>query len=130
MFKFPKRFIKFGIVGFSGVIVNEGLLFLLTEIAGFFYLFSSIIAIEASMINNFLLNDSWTFKDRRKKGKKSFFYRFFNWHIARGLTLLVNFFILWILTNLGLHYLISNLVGIVVATALGYIVSLKYIWQK
>ncbi len=128
--KFPKRFIKFGIVGFSGVIINEGLLYLLTEFAGLFYLYSSIIAIEASMINNFLLNDNWTFKNRRKKGKNNFFKRLANWHIARGLTLLLNFFILWSLTSIGIHYLISNLFGIAVATLLGYFWSLNWVWKK
>ena len=129
-FKLPKRFIKFGIVGFSGVIINEGLLYFFTEIVGFYYLISSIIAIESSMINNFLLNDIWTFRDRKKSGKGPFFKRFIHWHFARGITLLINFLILWGLTTFGLHYLISNIIGILVAMSLGYFWSLNWIWKN
>ena len=58
------RFIKFNIVGLTGVFVNEGILMLLTSL-GLYYIYSSIVAIEISIISNFLLNDIWTFKDRR-----------------------------------------------------------------
>lgn len=129
MIKFPKRFIKFGIVGFSGVIVNEGLLFLFTEVFGIFYLLSSIIAIEVAVVNNFLLNNLWTFNDRKKKGKRNFFMRLINWQIARSMTIAVNFLILWWLTTLGIYYLISNLIGIIVATGLAYFFSVKWVWK-
>ncbi|MBU1993075.1 GtrA family protein [Patescibacteria group bacterium] len=129
MLKSSKRFIKFAIVGFSGIIVNEGLLFLLTEFGSLFYLYSSIIAIEASVLSNFLLNDVWTFNDRRKKGKKNFLRRLFNWHITRSITIGVNFLILWGLTTSGTHYLISNLIGIIVATGLAYFLSFKLVWK-
>ena len=59
-----KRFLKFCLVGGSGILVNEGLLFLLTEFGGLYYLWSSAIAIEASIITNYILNDFWTFRDR------------------------------------------------------------------
>jgi len=106
------------------------LLLFFTEFIGLFYLYSSVIAIETSVISNFILNDIWTFNDRRKNGKRNFIKRFFNWHLARGLTLLINLFILWSLTNLGLHYLLSNLVGIVIVIALGYFWSLNWVWKK
>ena len=121
-----KKFFKFCVVGVSGIIVNEGLLWLLTEFADLFYLISSIIAIETSILTNFVLNDLWTFKDK-KKG--NYFLRMLKFNAARIFTGFINWIVLFILTNLGIHYLISNLIGIAVATLIGYIISLKWVWK-
>ena len=58
-----KTFIKFAIVGASGVLVNLGFftLLLMMEINKYI---ASPIAIELSIIWNFLLNNYWTFKFR------------------------------------------------------------------
>ena len=46
------RLIKFCMVGGSGIVVNQGLLWLLTESAGFPYLLSATISIETSIISS------------------------------------------------------------------------------
>ena len=121
-----RRFLKFCVVGASGVVVNEGLLFVLTEYVGLFYILSSIIGMEIAIITNFILNDSWTFRD---KNNGTFFSRLLRWNSARFLTVLVNLFVLWALTTLGMHYLISNLFGIALATGLAYAMSSKWVWK-
>ncbi len=128
--KFSRRFIKFGVAGLSGVFVNEGVLFALTEFAGVFYLFSSLIAIEASILSNFIVNDFWAFKDRKISGKKNFLKRMGKWNLARVLTGVINLAILWILTAVGINYLISNMIGILAATLLAYSMSLSWVWRK
>ena len=64
-----RTFIKFAIVGASGVLVNLGLftLLLVLEVNKFI---ASPIAIELSIIWNFLLNNYWTFR-RRKIGSRT-----------------------------------------------------------
>jgi dolichol-phosphate mannosyltransferase len=105
------RTLKFGIVGSSGVLVNMGVLYLLTEFFGVFYLVSSIIAIEVSILSNFLLNDNWTWHDR-KPGH--IVHRAIKYHVAAGLTaVVVNWLLLLILTEVfHLYYLVSNIIGI------------------
>ena len=61
------RAVKFMVVGFTGVVVNVGFLFFLTERFGLYYLLSGLIGIEASIISNFFLNDLWTFGDIEDK---------------------------------------------------------------
>lgn len=58
-----KTFIKFGIVGASGVVVNLGFFSLLLA-AGVNKYIASPVAIELSIIWNFLLNNGWTFRSR------------------------------------------------------------------
>ena len=61
-----RTFIKFAIVGLSGVIVNLGVFKLLLEANVNKYL-ASPISIEASIITNFLLNNYWTFRWRKSQ---------------------------------------------------------------
>ncbi|MGD2083714.1 MAG: glycosyltransferase family 2 protein [Chromatiales bacterium] len=59
-----RRFLKFCIVGATGVVVNLGIFTVLLRLGLDKYI-ASPIAIEASIISNFLLNNGWTFGDRR-----------------------------------------------------------------
>ncbi len=116
------RIIKFGLVGMTGVGVNMGMLYILTEYLHIIYIISSLIAIEISILSNFFLNDLWTWGDRVKK---SFWERFIQYHISVGLTaILANWLILLLLTEFfGIYYLISNLIGIAVGTLSNYILN-------
>ncbi len=76
------RFLKYCLVGASGVLVNMGLLWLLTEIGGLFYLVSAAISIETSIITNFTLNDFFTFPDRRKRGAGQFLVRLLRFNLV------------------------------------------------
>jgi dolichol-phosphate mannosyltransferase len=56
-------FVKFALVGLSGVLVNLGVFTLLLELEVSKYI-SSPIAIEVSILSNFFLNNAWTFRWR------------------------------------------------------------------
>jgi len=123
------RFLKFCIVGFSGIFINLVTLFILKEFFGLL-LIASLIAIELSILTNFLLNDAWTFKDRRRKGKRNFLFRLIKWNFARGsISLVVNWGLFILLTSIGIHYLIAQVIGIILATLIAYITSMVWIWK-
>ncbi len=63
-----RTFIKFALVGLSGVVVNLGSFTLLLALGMNKYL-ASPVAIELSIIWNFLLNNYWTFRWRRTKDR-------------------------------------------------------------
>jgi len=124
------RFAKFCLVGGSGVVVNMGLLWLLTEFAGLYYLLSSAIGIETSIITNFTLNEFFTFSDRRSQGLKGFLKRLLKFNLVSLAGLGVNMGLLWFLTSgVGLYYLISNLFGIAAATLWNYLVNVLWTWR-
>lgn len=66
-----RRFIQFCLVGLSGVVVNIGAFWLLTRVAGLYDLVALIIGLLASIISNFVLNEVWTFRDRRTGSVKA-----------------------------------------------------------
>jgi dolichol-phosphate mannosyltransferase len=123
------RIIKFALVGLSGILVNMGFLYLLSELLHIYYLIASIIAIEISIISNFFLNDLWTWSDRKKK---KLFNRLYQYHISVGLTaIFVNWLLLFILTEVfGIYYLISNLIGIGCGTLFNYILNDVWTFKK
>ncbi len=60
------RFIRFGIVGTIGSIVDFGFLNLLTLVFNMPFLLSSVISFSLAVVNNFILNRIWTFSGSRK----------------------------------------------------------------
>ena len=60
---FSQKFFRFCLVGGSGVLVNLGCFYGFQE-CGFIPLLASALAIEVSILSNFILNDQWTFKDQ------------------------------------------------------------------
>jgi len=126
-----QEFIKFaivGIVGSSGVLVNMGLLFILTRFLSVRLEIASPIAIEVSILSNFTLNNLWTFKKRNTH--VPFWSRLFRYHLVTGLAGIVNYLVLLLLVNsFGLHDMLSNLIGILIGTIITYSLNSLWTWN-
>ena len=123
------RLIRFSIVGVIGAGVNTGLLWLFTDLAGIYYLFSSAIAIEIAIIIQFILNDHWTFREKKTSGVKQFIARILKSNLWRSGGLVVNIGVLYLLTEyVSLYYLISNIFGILCAFLWNYVFESRLTW--
>jgi len=126
--KTGERFTKFVIVGFSGVIVNTLLLFLFFDKFGLNLLLAGAIAIEFSIIYNFIFNDVYTFKDN--KNELSFLARMFRFNLPALWSSLINLSILYLFVRYtNMYYLFANLIGISVAMAWNYIANIDWTWR-
>ena len=126
-----KRFLKFALVGGSGVLVNEGLLWLLWGIWGMVLFAASILAIEVSIIWNFSLNEVWTFHDRGDGGAKAVFRRMGLFNLISIVGLSLNIAILLFLHNVfGVYPLTANAVGIAVAFLWNFSANNLWTWFK
>lgn len=120
------EYVRFTIVGAAGVLVNLGALALLVALRAP-HLIASAVAIEASLINNFLLNDLWTFKG----GGGGWWSRLAKFHFSSALSLLAQ----WV-TSVAVYYLVvsypllAQLAGILVGFPINYILSKRLIWQR
>jgi len=124
------RFIKFCLVGGSGIGVNIGLLWLLTELGGLPYIISAAISIESAIISNFILNDIFTFRDRRSPGAKPRLQRLLKFNLVSLAGMGINMGILLLLTEVaGIYYLLSQLCGIAVAALWNYSLSTWWTWR-
>jgi dolichol-phosphate mannosyltransferase len=106
-----------------------GVLYILTEFSALPYFLSSIIAIELSILSNFFINNLWTWSDRTEGA--SLQTRLFRYHVGVGITATGNYLILIGLTEwFGVHYLISNFIGIAVGTASNFVVNDLWTFKK
>lgn len=125
------KIVRFGLVGLSGIFVNMGLLYALTEIAGLYYLVSAAIAIELSIVNNFIWNDVWTFKSARDLRFGRRIQRFLSFQAVSVGGLAINMVVLYLLAEIaGVYYLVANLAGILIAFAWNYGVNRHYTWMR
>jgi Predicted membrane protein len=127
-----KKLFKFGMVGLSGIVVNEGLLIYLKEFAGFEIWIASLIAIELSIVSNFILNDLWTFgADQGGHALGRRWQRFASFQFVSVGGAVINFVILNVLaTWVGIDYRIANILGILVAFMWNFLVNRRVTWQR
>ena len=125
------RFFKFCLVGLSGVGVNMGIFWLLTRYGGLGQkdFLALAIAIEASIVSNFTLNEFFTFRDRRSPGV-NFVLRLlkFNGICLAGAGVQAGVYAI-LFHALGVYDLVSNLIGIVIATLWNYLLNTWLTWK-
>lgn len=118
-FRNSEDFLRYCIVGTMGVFVNSLTYFTLTRFANFTPETAYPIAIELSIISNFICHNFWTFIQRNSD--ISFFGRFIKFHIVAGISGTINYLFFLVLINaLLLNDIFSLFVGIGVATIFNY----------
>jgi dolichol-phosphate mannosyltransferase len=125
-------FLEFCLVGLSGVVVNEAIFWALSVRLGVFYLFSGALSAESAIVNNFIWNDSWTFREKADdRSTRARLSRFLKFNVNMAVGVLLGLVVLYALTAwLGLNSLISNLVSIVVSMLWNYAASTKFVWNR
>ena len=130
-----KRFIQFGLVGASGVFVDMGILFVLADslMLGWNLSLSKVLAAETAILNNFLWNELWTFRDLAA-GQAG-------WHRRAGrlgrfnLICLVGIALNVLLFNAQVHLLhmnvyVANLIAILLVSIWNFWMNLTFGWGK
>jgi len=128
------RFLRFGIVGLSGVVVDMGVLFLLSDPStlGWGLTRSKLIAAELAIINNFIWNDAWTFGDiaSQQRGFKHRLQRFSKFQLVCLAGLMLNTVLLNLQFNLlGMNRYLANAVAIAAVTAWNFWLNFKLSWR-
>lgn len=125
---YARRVVKFGLVGATGLAVNTGLLALFGEVFGIHYLVGAILATQGSTAWNYVITDAWVFRGRVSGRSQLRRYGLF-WALNNG-ALLIRAPLLWLLTtSLGMHYLLSNLITLLVVMVGRYLLSEFWIWH-
>jgi dolichol-phosphate mannosyltransferase len=125
----PTQFIRFLMVGLSGLLVNSLVLGLATDLFGIYYLLSAVLATQSSTLWNFLLTEFWVFNDRqRSEGRLTRMVLFFTMNNA---ALLLRGPMIYALTSmLGIYYLLSNLISLIALMGIRYVFADNLIWRR
>ncbi len=119
---FAKHAFKYYLVGASGVLVNLGILFALTEFVGLWYLLSSTIAIYVSITSNFLFNKTWTFRDTVIKQRDFLMYGKFIGVSLVGMGIQLGFNYMFV-EKLSVYYLLAALMSIMIASSVNFVLN-------
>jgi dolichol-phosphate mannosyltransferase len=132
------RILRFLAVGFTGVFVNLGALYVLYGVFAVSQVVSSPIAIEVSIIWNFLLNNAWTFRDKNDGASAGFGERLIRYNAASLIGLAIQFGTSLSITNLAMRALsltdpgiwtyLSQLAGIAIGTGWNFISNCFWTW--
>jgi dolichol-phosphate mannosyltransferase len=130
-----RRFVRFALVGASGVVLDMTLLYLLSDPStlGWGLTRSKLIAAETAMINNFLWNDLWTFGDisAGQPGGKARLHRFVKFQLICTAGLILNTVLLNAQFNLlHMNRYVANAIAILIVTAWNFWLNLKLGWRS
>jgi len=127
-FRNLEDFMKYSLVGVSGVFVNLGLYFLLTRYYEISELVAPLIAIESALISNFILNNFWTFGKRITQSRIR--VKFVKFHLVSGFSALINYSaFLALFLVFGLYDILANLIGIGLAAIVNYLINSNWTWK-
>jgi dolichol-phosphate mannosyltransferase len=123
-----RAFIKFALVGASGLLVNEGVLYGLTRFGHLPEVPSQAIGIELSIINNFIWNDALTFKGNASGVSR--WKRFSKYNLLSLITFAINLLIFTYLVSANVFDIYASIIAIIAAFGLNYFGSSRWAWRK
>jgi len=127
-FRNLEDFMKYSLVGVSGVFVNLGLYLFLTRYYEISEVVAPLIAIESALISNFILNNFWTFGKRITQNRIR--VKFVKFHLVSGFSALINYSaFLTLFLVFGLYDILANLIGIGLAAIVNYLINSNWTWK-
>ena len=126
------KFLRFGLVGFSGVFVNMGVLYVLSDILHLEVNGSLIVAAELAIISNFLWNDLWTFGDisKQQPRKRQRLKRLLKFNTICLMGLILNLLLFNLMFNVfGINKYLANLIAIATVTLWNFWLNMKLSWR-
>ena len=126
-----RHWLKFNAVGIIGVVVQLLVLAILKTALGMNYLIATVLAVEAAILHNFVWHERWTWIERTKMVRGRF-KRLLRFNTANGLiSLLGNVGMMWLLVSkFQLHYLLSNLLAVIVCSLINFLVSDRLVFNS
>jgi dolichol-phosphate mannosyltransferase len=119
--------VRFAAVGASGIVVNQLVLWLWVGGADRHYLLGAVVATQGSSTWNFCLTERWVFPGAEDRRLGARFLLFLGMNNSM---LLLRIPVLALLTSfLGINYLVSNFLTLVVLFLLRFLVSDRLIWK-
>ena len=106
------------------------LMWLFVSIYHFNYMVSGTVAIELSIIWAFFLNNKFTFSDKigTKSTRIDWLRRLAKYNVSALSGESINLTLLFILTSVGLFYLVSEAIAILVVFVFNFVMSSKWVW--
>lgn len=115
-------FVKYGIVGILGLVVDLGIFYLLNKVLGVNYVVSNFISSTLAVIHNFILNSYFTFKVTNHKRK-----RFLYFYVVALVGMAISTGLLALMIDvLKLDSMIAKMIAIFIVAILQFFINKKF----
>jgi glycosyltransferase involved in cell wall biosynthesis/putative flippase GtrA len=120
--------LRYLIAGLTGASTQIGLLYVFTDIAGFWYIYSSLLAFTIAIIMSFSLQKFWTFADRETGKIHHQFARYIGVAI---MGIFINTAFMYVLVDIfGIWYIFSQVIAGGIIAVLNFLMYKFFIFNK
>lgn len=120
---------RFVTVGTFAAMVQMVLLWLLVDFGGLNYLVGATLAIEFTIILQYVLNNTWTFNAVKHTGRSAFLRGLMKTNIVRGTAIPIQLAILFLLVDwYGISYLLGNGIAIIISGIYRFALDSQWTW--
>ena len=124
----PLRFVSFVIVGLSGVFIHLSVLWLLHKVWVTEFIPAQAIATFVAMTSNYILNNEFTYRDKKLHGKM-FIRGLFTFYLACSFGAVINIAIADLFYNLSSPWWVAGLSGAVAGAVWNYAATATFTWR-
>jgi putative flippase GtrA len=126
------RWWRFNLVGGIGIALQLALLFFLKSVLDLNYLAATGVAVEATVMHNFLWHERYTWMDRVRPSWRGSPPRLLRFHLTNGaVSIAGNLGLMKILVGVGhVNYMAANAAAIVVCSLFNFLVSDAYVFRQ
>ncbi len=126
-----QRLIAFNAVGVAGFVLQAVLLWLLVRFGRLPCVAATAVAVEVTIVHNFICHWCWTWSDRASGGRE-FVARQVLFNATNGaVSLVVNVVLMALLQGvLGMHYLLANVIGVACGAAANFMLGDRVVFAR
>jgi putative flippase GtrA len=124
------RLRRFVVVGTGAAAVQQGLLWTFVERLDLWYVPAAVVAIEITILLQYVVNNSWTFRPSRHTTLESYAWGMVRTNIVRGTAIPIQTGLLYVLVTWGgFAYLVANLFAIFLTGFYRYYLDSRWTWR-
>jgi putative flippase GtrA len=119
-----QRWTRFNAVGVAGFVVQLGCLWALTHVMNLHYVLATAVAVELTILHNFVWHSQWTWRDR-SAARGQTVSRFARFNLTNGvISIVANMFITAALVeHWHVHYLVANGISVAACAVANFMAS-------
>lgn len=121
------KFLKFGMVGFTGMLIDFFITYLCKEKLKINKYFANAIGFVASASSNYIFNRTWTFHSENP----AILREYMTFFLISTIGLAINTFIIWLLNDkLKLNFYVSKLIAIAIVIVWNFFANMLFTFNK
>ncbi|WP_254273575.1 GtrA family protein [Haloarcula marina] len=125
-----QRLVRFFLVGLTAAAVQTVLLWLFVSLGGINYLVGAFVAIETTILFQYVLNNAWTFHRSRHTSLREYVVGMVKTNLVRGTAIPLQLGILYALVSFGsVEYLLANGFAIGATGLYRYALDSQWTWN-